>query len=110
MPRIYERQWAAFDGSSGQSSTYTSNAYFVGDAGRLSVSWDTDSADASRLTVQISNDQGFTSAISFWTSGAVLTARGVGTVSNNTFSRWARVLRGSEESLAIVNIQFQSAG
>jgi len=110
MPRIYERQWNVFDGSSGQSSTFTSNPYLVGDAGRISVSWDTDVAVASLLTVQASNDPGLASPITTWDTWTAIAARGTVTISNNTYARWMRFTRSSLESLAICNVQFQSAG
>lgn len=106
----YTRRVAMFDGSSGNSSTMTSSAVFTGDYDNIAISWHTDTADASRLTLEGSGDDGFTAAIVNWSvmTGMVLadqatTVGGIYTV--DAGPRWMRAARGSEESLSIVNLQ-----
>ena len=102
----YQRRFVLFDGSSGNSSTYTSNAQYVGDYAFMTVSWATDEAAASRLTLQGSNDDGFRSAIADWSNLTGITSASVvaGTYTVDTGFRWLRGQRGSEESLSIVNM------
>jgi len=107
---LYTRRIAMFDGSSTQSSTYTSNAVFVGDYDNISVSWHTDTADSSRLTLEGSGDDGFGSAIVYWSVMTGITVADQATVTGGIYTvdpgvRWMRAARGSEESLSIVNLQ-----
>ena len=91
-----------FDGSSAGSSTYTSNAYCVADLRQMAVSWNTDAADASNLTVQASHEDGFTAALTVWSTLTTIPLAGVYTIDPGM--RWMRTLRGSEESLAVVTL------
>lgn len=102
MPgRGYERHHVVFN--SANSSTYTSNPVLTADAATLSLSWTTVSGTASRLTVQGSNDQGFTGAITNWSTITALTAQGFYTVDPG--ARWMRIQRHSEESQATTQLQ-----
>lgn len=85
------------------SSTYTSSDYFVVDAATLSVSWTTVNAVASRLTIEASNDNGFTGAITNRSTLTALTAQGFYTLDPG--ARFVRFRRGSEESTATVQLQ-----
>lgn len=97
------RRVSAFDGSSGQSSTYTSSWQLMADYEIMSVSWHTDGTDASRLTLTASNDDGFGSTIANTSTVTGITVAGIYTIEAGM--RWLRAERGSEESLAIVNLQ-----
>ena len=106
----YTRRVAMFDGSSGQSSTYTSSAVLVGDYDNLSVSWHTDTATGSRLTLEGSNDDGFTAAITNWSVMTGITVADQATATGGVYTvdpgiRWMRAARNSNESLSIVNLQ-----
>jgi hypothetical protein len=89
------RRLALFDGSSGQSSTFTSSWHLVADYDVMTVS----------LTLEASNDDGLTSAISFTSTLTGITADGIYTVDPGM--RFIRALRNSNESLAEVFIQAQ---
>lgn len=99
------RRLALFDGSSGQSSTYTSGWHLVADYDVMTVSWTTDEGNASRMTLEASNDDGLTSSISFTSTLTGITADGIYTIDPGM--RWIRALRNSNESLAEVFIQAQ---
>ena len=103
MSYVLTRRISAFDGTSAQSSTYTSNWQNVSDYYNMSLSWHTDAGDASRLTVTASNDDGYTSAIANTSVLTTITVAGMYTLDPGM--RWLRFERGSEESLAIVNMQ-----
>ncbi len=102
MPFQIQRRFALFDGSSGDSSNFTSAAQFVGDYAYMSVSWATDVATASRLTLEASNEDGFGSSINTWSTVTGITSAGIFTVDPGT--RWMRGRRASEESLSIVEM------
>jgi hypothetical protein len=98
-----DRHWQAFDGLSATSSTYTSNPFHVADAATLSVSIVTNDTGASRFTLQASNDQGFTAAITNWSVVTAITAQGFYSIDPG--ARWHRWLRSSLESLSTVQQQ-----
>lgn len=99
MPFQIQRQFALFDGTSGNSSTFTSAAQFVGDYAYMSVSWATDVATASNLTLEGSNENGFDSSINTWSNMTTITSAGIFTVDPGV--RWLRGRRSSIESLGI---------
>jgi hypothetical protein len=102
MPFQIQRRFTLFDGSSGESSTYTSTAQYVGDYAYMSVSWATDIAAASTLTLQGSNDDGFSAAIVNWSTVSAIKAPGLYTVDPGF--RWLRGQRRSNESLSQVEM------
>jgi hypothetical protein len=97
------RRVSLFDGSSGQSSTYTSDWHLVADYETLAVSWHTDGTDASLLTLTASLDDGFGSTIANTSTVTTITVAGVYAIDAGL--RWLRAERGSEESLGITNLQ-----
>lgn len=99
------RRLALFDGSSGQSSAYTSSWFLVQDYDVMTVSWTTDSGDASRLTLDASNDDGLTSAVSFTSVLTGISADGIYTIDPGM--RWVRARRNSNESQSEVFIAAQ---
>ena len=100
------RRVSLFDGSSGQSSTYTSDWHCVADYDTMTVSWYTIGTATSRLTMTASNDDGFTSAISYTSKVTGITVAGIYTVDPGM--RWLRAERSSSESQAVVNMQFNT--
>lgn len=108
MPRT--QRIVMFDGSSDDSSNATSTAVFVGDSDDpIVVSWATDVAVASRLTLQASTDDGFDSAVAeaSWTTYLGTANQGVSWLSAGP--RWMRAIRNpSNESLSIVVATFQN--
>ena len=95
-----------FDGSSTQSSTYTSDWHLVADWNVMAVSWYTDETAASLLTLQGSLDDGLSSAIANTSTVTTVTVAGaIYTIDPGV--RWIRAQRGSEESLAITQLQLQ---
>ena len=108
MPRT--QRVVLFDGSSGDSSNDTSTAVFVGDAtGAIMGSWVTDVAVASRLTYEVSDDEGFDAVITeaSWESYHG-TSFAAGPSWMSVGPRWMRVQRNSNESLSIVVLTFQN--
>lgn len=91
-----------FDGSSGQSSTYTGSAQLISDFASMSLSIITVTTEASRFTVEGSNDDGYAAAITNWSTLTALTAQGLYTIDPG--ARWMRVLRSSLESTATVQL------
>jgi len=102
----YQRRFSLFDGSSGNSSTFTSSAQFVGDYAFMTVSWATDTTAASRLTLQGTNEDGFRASLNTWSNltGITQASTVAGLYTIDTGFRWIRAQRGSEESLAIVDM------
>lgn len=103
MPRSYTKNIALFDGSSGESSTFTTNWNQIADFDVISVSWATSAAVASRLTLQGSNDLGTLAAITDFSNLTGITVAGVYTVDPGV--RFVRALRSSNESLSRVRLQ-----
>lgn len=98
----YSIRFDFFDGSSGQSTDYTSDDYCTADLRQVVLSVHTDDTGASRFTVQGSNDDGFTSAISYRSDLTAITLAGSYTIDPGM--RWLRVLRSSLESLSVVQL------
>lgn len=92
--------FAIFDGSSGQSSIYTSASYCVGDMGQMSLSLHTKAAVASLHTIWATNEDGFQTSLTTWS--AVTTLVGQGAYAIEPGMRWLRVTRSSLDSLAQV--------
>lgn len=105
MTNFYSRRLALFPGTSADSSNYTSASWLAADFRQLTVSWTTDAATASRLTLWGSNDDGLRSALAEadWSTLTGIVAAGVYTVDPGV--RWVRATRNSNESLAEVYIQ-----
>ena len=72
-------------------SSGTSPAIFVGDARLLSLSRVTSTGSASNLTVSLSNDDGFTAAITSWSVVTILPNQGIFTIDPG--ARWLRAER-----------------
>lgn len=89
-----------FDGSSGQSSTYTGNWQLISDYASMSLSIITQDTGASRFTIDGSNDDGYAAAITQFSTITALTAQGSYTIDPGI--RWMRVRRSSLESLSTV--------
>ena len=105
----YTQQLSLFSGGSAFSSVYTSAPWFVGDLQLQSFSWDTDDTGASKLTIQGSDEDGFTSSIGTWSTLTTVLARGLYAAYTQTSvtstpipmaPRWIRAQRSSLESLA----------
>jgi hypothetical protein len=91
-----------FDGSSAQSSDYTSDWLCVADYRQLALSVLTDGTGASRFSVEASLDEGFRSAIA--NTSTITTVLLAGTYTIDPGLRWVRVLRSSLESLSVVQL------
>lgn len=98
----YSDLWPAFDGSSGQSSTYTSNWKLTTDFASQSISITTQTTASSRFTIRGSNDNGITDAIVNTSVITTITQQGTYTVDPGI--RWLRIERASLESLSTVNM------
>lgn len=101
-PRITERL-VLFDGTSAQSSTFTSNHFLVADLTQMTVSVQTSDAAGSRLTLQSSSEDGLQASLTTWSTITTITTPGIFTV--DTGLRWIRGLRSSLDSLGEVVIQ-----
>ena len=103
------RHVALFDGSSGQSSTFTTEAQLVADFENLTVSWLTDTADASRFTIQGTNREGMSGTSvqeADWSDVTGIVADGIFTIDPGM--RWLRAVRNSNESLSEANLQLRA--
>jgi hypothetical protein len=78
---------------SASDSSGTSPTIFVGDCRLLSVSVQTSTGSASNVTVSLSNDDGFASAVAFWSNVTVLSTRGIFTVDPG--AQWLRAERAN---------------
>ncbi len=108
MPRV--QRVVLFDGTSDDSSNDTSGAVFVGDAiGAIMGSWVTDVAVASRLTFEVSDDDGFDAVVTeaSWES-YFGTSFAAGPSWMTAGPRWMRAQRNSNESLSIVVLTFSN--
>jgi hypothetical protein len=103
MATTYTRRVALFDGSSGKSSTLTSDWHLLADYEYLSLSWHTDTTATSVLTLTASNDDGLRSAVVDTSFVTAITDAGIYAIDPGM--RWLRAERASDESLAIVNMQ-----
>ena len=99
---FYQKRKEVFEGTSGASSTYTSQPHFIGDFGQMSISW-TSSGATSTLTLQMTNEDGFRSSLVTWSNVTGLTLQGMYAV--ETGGRWMRCLRTSVDSLGEVYFQ-----
>ena len=108
MTNFMSRNVVLFDGSSAQSSTFTSASALVVDFDNLAVSWLTDTTGASRYSVEASNAEGFDAAIpdATWSNITTILADGIYTIDPGV--RWIRGLRSSLESLSISVLQLRS--
>ncbi len=70
------------------NSSGTGQAVFVGDARLLTVSIQSSTGSASRFTFEASNDDGFQSAIAFWSTLTTITGQGIYTIDPG--ARWVR--------------------
>ena len=91
---------------SGTSSTATSGAVFVGDAFSLSCSLVTTAASV--VTLQGSNDDGFTAAIGTWSTLTALTANGIYAIQPG--ARWLRAQQAASSSSATLKLSKTVAG
>ncbi len=103
MSRFGWSNYTTVFGPSAASSNYTSGAALTVDYASISFSWITRTTDASRLTVEISNDDGFAAAIdsTSWSLATVITAQGQYTLDPGP--KWTRFRRHSMESLATLS-------
>ncbi len=108
MTNFMSRNVVLFDGSSAQSSTFTTASVLVADFDNLTVSWATDTAAASTYTIQGTNVDGFGAVIAEadWSDITAMTAQGIFTVDPGV--RWVRGLRNSNESLSISRLQLRT--
>lgn len=99
----YTQNIALFDGSSGQSSTQTTNAWGVADFNTISFSWLTVGTAGSILTLQGSNEDGVLASIGTWSNLSRVVLAGAYNVAPGV--RWVRFQRTSDESTARVVVQ-----
>ena len=87
------------DGSSGFSSTRTSNPLLVADAQVISVSWQTVAAVSSNLVVQGSNEEGqLVGGVPLANWSLVSTVASAGIFSVTPGMRWIRFVRPAADS------------
>lgn len=103
----YSRRFVLFDGSSGQSSTYTSSSIFVPDFTSLTLSYESVSTHASLVTVSASNSDGLETSTITYSAITTIVSRGVYVV--ETGMRWLRVERSSLDSTGIVQLQARAS-
>ena len=108
MTNFQSRNVVLFDGSSAQSSTFTTASVLVADFDNLTVSWATDTTAASVYTIQGTNVDGFGAAIAEgdWSDVTAITAQGIFTIDPGV--RWLRGLRNSNESVSISRLQLRT--
>jgi len=97
----YERNWVAL--SSTATSTYTSSSFLVADAATISISVVTTAGVASLVTVDGSNDNGWTGSITNWSTITGLTAPGLYTIDPG--ARYIRVRKSSLDSATSAAVQ-----
>lgn len=107
MTNFMSRNVILFDGSSIQSSAFTSASALVADFNNLTLSWKTDVATASRYTIEGSNAGGFSAAIpdASWSNITTILTDGIFKIDPGI--RWIRTLRSSIESLAFSEMQLR---
>ena len=104
MARGYER-WQVMHDST-VSSTYTSSPVLAVDLATISLSWQTNTTASSPLTVQGTNDNGFSNLTlveNSWSLLTAITSRGMVTIDPGC--RWIRTIAGSADSTATVILQ-----
>ena len=108
MTNFMSRNVVLFDGSSIQSSTFTTASVLVADFSQLVVSWQTDTGLASVYTIQGTNVDGFGAAIveGDWSDITAMSAQGIFTIDPGI--RWIRGLRNSNESVSISRLQLRT--
>lgn len=90
------------DGTSANSSTYTSNPVLVADWRQITVSVQTQSTGASRYTVWATDYEGFQTALAEanWSAITAIVAQGLYTVDPGM--RWLRATRSAVDSQGTV--------
>ncbi len=108
MTNFQTRDVVLFDGSSAQSSTFTTASVLVADFAQLTVSWQTDTTAASVYTIQGTNVDGFGAAIAEgdWSNITGMASAGIFTIDPGV--RWIRGLRNSNESVSISRLQMRT--
>jgi hypothetical protein len=100
-----------FDGSSAQSSTLTSNQFYVGNLSHMALSVLSDGTAAASFKIQASLDSyvpvalpmtGPEPTITNWSTLTTITLAGIYTVDAGL--SWLRAIRPSSESLSIVQV------
>lgn len=82
------------------NSTNTSPACFIGDARVLSLSIQTQVAGASNITISLSNDDGFATAVTAWSVVTIMASPGV--FSLDPGARWIQAERKSASSTSVL--------
>ena len=108
MTNFQSRNVVLFDGSSAQSSTFTTASVLVADFDNLTVSWATDTTAASVYTIQGTNVDGFGAALAEgdWSNITAMASQGIFTIDPGV--RWLRGLRNSNESVSISRLQLRT--
>lgn len=78
---------------SADGSQITSNPFFIGDFDKVTVSRQTSTASAVNMTIQGSNDDGFTAAIGAATWSTLTSIPGAGLYTIDPGFRWLRSTR-----------------
>lgn len=99
----YTQRIVLFDGTSGTSSTFTSSWVLAADFFQMAVSYYSSDAAASTVTLQGSNDDGLTAAITNTSTLTALTAPGMFVIDPGM--RWLRAQRNSSDSLGKLYLQ-----
>ncbi|HTD69889.1 MAG TPA: hypothetical protein VK647_05510 [Gemmatimonadales bacterium] len=102
----YTHSLVLLDSASANSSTRTSNPLLVADATTISASWTTNTASASSLTIQGSNEDGASGPIGLWSTVSVVAAAGIFTVTPG--ARWLRFIRPAVDSQGSVVVDYRS--
>lgn len=104
----YTRRVVALDSTSANSATTTSNAVLVADWNAITISWVTQSASASLLTIQGTDADGFTATIAAgeWSTVTQLSGQGVYAIEPGL--RWIRAGRSAIDSQGSVVVAGRS--
>ena len=101
---MYTRQFTLFDGSSDQSSTFTSSSVLLADAQDMSVSIST--LGPGSYILEGTNEDGLgTSLTTFSTLSTIVVA---GLYAVETGPRWVRMRRDSTDSQSIVQLRYRA--
>lgn len=87
------------------SSTYTSNPILIVDYASMSLSYVTNVASASTLTVWQSNDHGLTTALTEPSWSVITSIRGPGIYTIDPGARWLRTTCPSLDSTSTIILQ-----
>lgn len=104
----YTKNVVMLDGTSANSSTYTSNPFLIADGNNISLSWYTNIAGSvSSLTVRISNDDGLSAGAGaiVWSTLSKMGTQGVYQITQGP--RWLSVVRGAIDSTSSVILQYR---